>query len=337
LFVTTMIAAAGRVPVAGGASQSRPNFAEHVSPILRAHCAPCHRPGRAAPFELLTYADARAQGPAIVKAVESGHMPPAQAARGNGLPPLRDPLHLEARQIAILRNWVATEMRPGDLRRVPPPPDYPMRWPLGVPDITVTLPRPLPLPPDADARVFNVVLGLASAQDRWIRAIDFNPSSSGAITQVIFFSAPASHVIDDSDLLPGVPGLFSSDRLESPGERLLAADRSLMPISVWTPGGLTRVMPAGTGQQLPRWTNVVMQVHTRPSASGAIEDGQVGIYLTAGPPSLELRPIQVPPSFGVAARLSIPAGEAAYVLRDGFTLPVDVDAYAAQHALVGKR
>jgi hypothetical protein len=330
LFVTTMIAAAGRVPVAGGASQSRPTFAEHVSPILRAHCAPCHRPGRAAPFELLTYADAHAQGAAIVRMVESGHMPLAQASQGIGLPPLRDALHLDARQIATLRNWVATNMRPGDLRRVPPPPDYPMRWPLGVPDITVTLPRPLALPPSADARVLNVVIGLAAAEDRWIHAIDFNPSSSGVITQVIFFSAPASHVIDDSDLLPGVPGLFSSDRLDSPGERLLAADRALLPISVWTQGGLTRVMPAGTGQRLPRWTNLVMQLHTRPSVSGAMEDGQVAIYLTPGPPSIELRPLQVPPSFGVAARLSIPAGEPAYVLRDWFTLPVDVDAYAAR-------
>jgi mono/diheme cytochrome c family protein len=330
LVVTTMVAAAARAPAAGDAAQARPDFAEHVSPILRAHCTSCHRPGRAAPFALLTYAEARAQGEAIVTAVESGHMPPAQAAIGDGLPALRDALHLNARQIAILRNWVATGMRPGDLRRVPPPPDYPMRWPLGLPDITITLPRALALPPSADARVFNVVLGLASAQDRWVRAVDFNPSSSGAITQVVFFTAPADHVIDDSDLLPGVPGLFSSDRLESPGDRLLAADRSLLPIGVWTPGGLTRVMPAGTGQKLPRWTNVVMQVHTRPSDSGAIEDGQVAIYLTPGPPPIELRPIQVPPSFGVAARLSIPAGEAAYVLRDWFTLPVDVDAYAAR-------
>ena len=270
------------------------------------------------------------QGDAILRAVESGHMPPAQAAAGDGLPLLRDAQRLDARQIAILRNWVATDMRPGDLRRVPPPPDYPMRWPLGVPDVTISLPRALPFPPSTDARVFNVVLGLATAEDRWIRAIDFNPSSSGVINHVIFFTAPVDHVVDDSDLLPGVPGLFSADRLESPGARLLAADRSLLPIAVWTPGGLSRVMPAGTGQKLPRWTNVVMQVHTRPSDSGAIEDGQVAIYWTPGPPAIELRPIQVPPSLGVAAKISIPADEPAYVLRDWFTLPVDVVAYAAR-------
>lgn len=331
MVVTTMMIVAGRASSTDDvAPQSRPNFAEHIAPVLRAHCTVCHRPGRPVPFALVTYEETRAQGEPIVKAVESGHMPPAQPAIDQGLPPFRDVRRLDERQIRILRNWVATGMPPGDLRRIPPPPDYPIRWPLGVPDVTMSLPRAIPLPPGADPRVFNVVLGLASAQDRWIRAIDFSPTSQGAINHLIFFTVPGDHVIDDTDLLPGVPGLLSADRLESPGARLLAADRSLLPVAVWRPGALARVMPADTGHKLPAWHNLVMQIHTRPSDEGGIEDGQVGIYWTPSPPPIELRPIQVPPSFGVAAGLAIPAGESAYALRDSLTLPVAVDAYAAR-------
>ncbi len=331
LVVTTMMAVAARAPAADGrAVQSRPNFAEHVAPILRAHCTACHRPGRPVPFPLVTYEEVRAQGASIVKAVESGHMPPAQAASDRDLPPLRDARRLESRQVRTLRNWWASGMQPGDLSRIPPPPDYPLRWPLGLPDVTTSLPRAIPLPPSADARVFNVVLAVAAARDRWIRAIDYSPTSQGSISHAIFFVAPADHVIDDTDLLPGVPGLLSADRLESPGTRLLAADRSLLPVAVWSPGALARVMPADTGQKLPAWHNLVMQIHTRPSDEGAIEDGQAAIYWTAAPPPIELRPIQVPPSFGVAAGLGIPAGEPAYTLRDTFTVPVAIDAYAAR-------
>jgi len=34
-------------------------FYRQIAPILFEHCAPCHRPGEAGPFPLLTYEDAR--------------------------------------------------------------------------------------------------------------------------------------------------------------------------------------------------------------------------------------------------------------------------------------
>ena len=35
------------------------NFNKDIAPIIYSHCAPCHRDGMAAPFNLLTYDDVR--------------------------------------------------------------------------------------------------------------------------------------------------------------------------------------------------------------------------------------------------------------------------------------
>ena len=34
-------------------------FNKHIAPLMFHYCSPCHRPGEAAPFSLLTYADVR--------------------------------------------------------------------------------------------------------------------------------------------------------------------------------------------------------------------------------------------------------------------------------------
>ncbi len=78
-----------------------------------------------------------------------------------------------------------------------------------------------------------------------------------------------------------------------------------------------------------------MSMHLRPGAADAIEDGLVGIYYAKPSARRALIPLDVPPAFGIAAGLAIPAGESRYVLKDAFVLPVDVEAVGARgHANV---
>src|SRR5262249_15858519 len=51
-------------------------FGRDIAPITYKHCAPCHRPGEAAPFSLLSYDDVKAHARAIKAAVASRRMPP---------------------------------------------------------------------------------------------------------------------------------------------------------------------------------------------------------------------------------------------------------------------
>ena len=58
-------------------------FSEHVAPIVYAHCASCHRPGEAAPFSLLTYADVKQRATLIARLTASRRMPPWKAGPGD--------------------------------------------------------------------------------------------------------------------------------------------------------------------------------------------------------------------------------------------------------------
>src|SRR5271166_5463767 len=55
---------------------SGPTFTKDVAAILQRNCQPCHRPGEAAPFSLLTYEQARPWAKAIKSAVLTKKMPP---------------------------------------------------------------------------------------------------------------------------------------------------------------------------------------------------------------------------------------------------------------------
>jgi hypothetical protein len=64
--------------------RKNPTFNEHVAPILYENCVNCHRAGDIAPMSLITYEEVRPWAKAILKAVESGTMPPWHADEGIG-------------------------------------------------------------------------------------------------------------------------------------------------------------------------------------------------------------------------------------------------------------
>lgn len=54
-------------------------FYKDIQPIIHTKCAPCHRPGEAAPFNLITYEDVSKRTDLIKKVVTSKFMPPWKA------------------------------------------------------------------------------------------------------------------------------------------------------------------------------------------------------------------------------------------------------------------
>lgn len=257
-------------------------------------------------------------------------MPPWRATAAPGFPTLRDDSRLTNRQVATIAAWVNIDMPSGDLARMPLPPIFPTGWALGIPDLTLSLPRTLPIPADSSDRHFNVVLHVNLPDDRWITAIDYRPSTRGVLHHALFFAAPASLVVDDEDALPGFSGLLGTGRLDNIGDQMVSADRSLDSLGAWVPGGLRRFLPEAAAQRLPKRSNVIMQLHVRASDAGAIEDGRVAIYFARQPPKHAVAALQVPPAFGLVAGINIPAGEPRYVVKDSFTLPVDVQAIGAR-------
>ena len=248
----------------------------------------------------------------------------------SGYPDLLHDPRLTVKQISTIVAWIDAGTPTGNISKPPFPPSFPASWILGLPDLTLSLPRAMSLPPDTSARVFNVVLYMNFPTDRWITAIDYQPSSRGLLSHAVIFAAPSGINIDQEDVLPGFAGLAAAGTGASMGQRLAEIDRSLESIGVWTPDARMRPSPDQTAVRLPKGTNLVLQFHARPTDTGAIEDGTVALYFSKTAPEIPLTSLQVPSSLGIVAGLDIPAGEPRAVFRDELTLPIDVTAFGAR-------
>ena len=298
----------------GAADKPIPTFASDVAPIVYSNCATCHRPGQAAPFSLLSYDDVKRRATLIVNATSRRYMPPWHATPAPGFAEFRDDRRLTESDIATLKAWVDAGMPAGDLTKAPPAPAFAEGWALGTPDIEITYPVAVDVPADGPDIYRNVILPLDRAEDAWVTAVDFEPSARKVVHHALFFAGAANAFKpgDSDNAFPGIRGGGAPS------------------LGGWVPGMTPRFFPDGIAQPLPAHTNVIVQLHLHPSGKVEHERGKMALYLAKQPPSKRLNSLQVPPMFGFASGIDIPASEKQYVIKDSFVLPVDVEAFGAR-------
>ncbi len=315
-----------------------PTFATEVASIVYDHCVVCHRPGQAAPFSLLSYDDVKKRGTLIASVTARRYMPPWHATPAPGFPAFRDDRRLSEADIATIKTWVDTGMAAGDLTKAPQPPTFAAGWTLGEPDVVLSFPHPIDVPAEGPDLYRNIVLPLDLPSDRWITAVDYEPSARKVVHHALFFLAPASEAanVNENDILPGlnVRSLFGGGG----GGRGRGAGGggggrqggAAGGIGGWVPGMTPRFFPDGVAQSLPAHTSVIAQLHLHPSGKAEHEEGRIAIYFAKKPPVKSLTSVQVPPMFGFAMGIDVPPGEQRYVIKDSFVLPVDVEALGAR-------
>src|SRR5580704_8690913 len=82
----------------------RMTFNKDVAPIVFQYCAPCHRPGESAPFNLLGYDDVKKRARQIVTVTERRYMPPWLPEPGFGK--FEGERRLSDEQIRLIERWV---------------------------------------------------------------------------------------------------------------------------------------------------------------------------------------------------------------------------------------
>jgi mono/diheme cytochrome c family protein len=79
-------------------------FAHDIAPIIYQNCAPCHRPGEAGPFSLLTYKDVKSHARQIADVTRRRYMPPWAPESGYGH--FAGERRLTDTQIQLIAAWV---------------------------------------------------------------------------------------------------------------------------------------------------------------------------------------------------------------------------------------
>jgi hypothetical protein len=321
-------------------------FSQHVAPILFANCTTCHRPGEAAPFQLMNYRDARPLAKAIAAATTARVMPPWKAAGGDV--EFANTRRLTDQQIDIIQRWVADGALEGDSTLLPPLPKFTEGWQLGPPDLVVTMSEAFEVPANGPDVYRSFVVPLNLDRDVWVRAIDFRPSARAVVHHSLFFldATGAARERDESDPGPGFVGSMGGGvRLGGRGgggglAGLLgggggADDPPTDPIARvagglggWALGGRAIELPAGLAFPLPKGSDLVLSTHFHPSGKAQTEKSTVGLYFASGPPTQAFTTIQLPPLFGVFEGIDIPVGQERYTLQDSFVIPVDVKAFS---------
>ncbi|HWD98917.1 MAG TPA: hypothetical protein VG345_07760 [Bryobacteraceae bacterium] len=306
--------AASLIPAALAArdSASTPTFNRDIAPIVYRNCSSCHRPGEAAPFSLLTYADVTKKGKIIAAVTASGYMPPWKAEPASYA--YRDERRLTTGEIELIGKWVKAGMPEGDAHYAPAPPKFSSGWQLGEPDMTVEMPAAYHVPADGPDIYRNIAIPLGLTENKWIAAIEMRRSARSVVHHVLYFADPngRAHLRPQQGAEPGFNGM--------------AAGGASIPLGGWAVGAQAHFYPDGLALEVPKGSDLVIQYHFHPTGKAEAEKSVIALYFAKKPPERRMVSIQLPPVYSLFSGLDIPAGDKDYVIRDSFTLPVAVQA-----------
>src|SRR6476660_505221 len=105
------------VPVMAATSTPAVTFYRQIAPIIYKNCAPCHRPGEAGPFSLLTYEDVQRRSSQIAAVTKRRYMPPWLPEPGYG--DFVEERRLSDAQIQLIQEWVKQGAPAGPIADAP--------------------------------------------------------------------------------------------------------------------------------------------------------------------------------------------------------------------------
>ena len=291
-----------------------PTFTEHIAPVLFRECAPCHRPGGAGPFSVLTYQDARRHARAIVKATASGFMPPWLPLAGYG--EFTGQRRLADREIDMIRRWEAAGATEGEAKALPAAPAASEDWRLGEPDLVLRLPRPFTLPAGGTEVWRNFVIPVPLTAARFVKTVELKPGNPKVVHHALVATdeSRSSSRRDSRGVELGFEGMDMGDA-QAPDGHLLG----------WSPGMSPFPGIDGEAWRLTPGTDIVLQLHLMPSGKAETIDPLVGMFFSdrvAPDSTLHLMRLDADQA------LDIPPEAKHFVVSDSFQLPVDLEVLA---------
>ncbi|HWA83225.1 MAG TPA: hypothetical protein VG820_07335 [Fimbriimonadaceae bacterium] len=319
LLIGGSLALAGFACVANGPdsdsapSAAKVNYAEHVAPILNAHCVECHRPGEVAPFSLIGYENAKKWAKMEATVTQSRLMPPWKAV--HGYDDFLDENRLSAAEIETIKRWEAVGAPRGDPKKEPPTPKFASEWALGKPDVILSPVRDFKVGAEGPDIYRNFVMDYDFKEPVWVTAMTVRPGNPRVVHHVIaFLDRTGTAAKKDAAQTDGQPGY---ETFGGPG--FIPAGS----LGGWAPGLRPRMTPAGTAFRVEPGTKIVLQIHYHRSGKDEIDRTKIGLYFSKVPVNDEMRL-----NWMLNPILRIPAGAKDYKVSLTRNIPADVTVYS---------
>jgi Tetratricopeptide repeat len=289
-----------------------PVFTHDVAPIVHRYCAPCHRPGEAGPFSLLTYKDVKAHALQIADVTRRRYMPPWLPEPGHGN--FKDELRLTSDQIQTIADWVAAGSPEGPPDPLSEPPKFAEGWQLGEPDLILEASQAFSLAASGTDIYWNFIFTANIPSPRWVRAIEIRPGGKRLVHHANLY-VDRAHSARQQEIAPGAgfPGMdavIERTVFEPNDGRFL----------YWKPGGLPYNEPDGFAWRLDPGNDLVLNAHMQPSGKPEQVRPSIGLYFTDKPSTRFPMLVQLEHD----GALNIPPGDRDFLVSDDFKLPMDV-------------
>ena len=241
-------------------------FNKEVIRILQKNCLGCHSPGKIkADIPLTTYEEARPWAKAIKEEVLEKRMMPYQAVKGYGS--FQHDYILPQRDVELLVSWIEGGAPRGEEK------DYPKqsiellikgdKWPLAQPDLVLqpVIEAQIPVEGDDEIRCFALNPGLT--EDRWIRAVDFQPGNGSTVYSASYFITQNQKRI----------------KTDKYGCAVAGSEASFETLGHWVPGQLANPLPDGTAMLLPPDSRIWLKVRYHNNGASTIDPtNRLGLY-----------------------------------------------------------
>jgi tetratricopeptide (TPR) repeat protein len=302
-----------RAPTSEGSAA--PTYTRDIAPILFRSCVPCHRPGEAAPFSLLSYEDAKSHARLIEEVTKRRIMPPWLPAADD--PKFADDLRLSDADIARLRDWAESGAAEGNPADLPAPPKFVEGWQLGKPDLIVKATKAYALAAGGSDVYWNFVFRAPVDRQRWLKAIEIRPGDKRLVhhANVLVDRGQTARLLEKNpgDGFGGMELTIESELFDPDSHFLF-----------WKPGSAPYVEPDGMAISLDANTDLILNAHLQPSGKPETLQPTLGLYFTDKPATLHPILLQMEND----GALDIPAGAKDFMVSDDFTLPVSVSLLA---------
>jgi len=236
-------------------------YNDDIFPILLDKCSRCHVSGGVAPMSLTTHADTVPWGESIRTELLAGHMPPGSVDVAPTR--FRNAPGLSPREMNLLLTWVTGGTPIGDAAKDPKPVTRSTAWPLGSPDVALTLPNEALVSADERERTVEFVVPTGITERRWLRAVDLLPGNAAMVRAATIAVRSAA-----------------SSGADATTERVLAR---------WLPGEDPIALDAGVGFELPASAELVVRVLYRKTWEYERKElrdrSTVGLYFAPGSPA----------------------------------------------------
>jgi mono/diheme cytochrome c family protein len=275
------------------------DFNHDIAPVVFQQCTPCHRPGEAAPFPLLTYQDVKKRAQQIADVTSRRVMPPWLPEHGFG--DFAPEQRLSDDEIEAIASWAASGAPEGDGSIAPP--QFTGGWQLGTPDLIVEASRAFEVPASGRDVYWNFILSPALSSMRYVRAIEIRPGEKSLVHHANLYVDRARSAVEG----PGMDPLIERTAFVPDDGHFL----------FWKPG----LVPKDElySWQLNPGCNLVLNVHIKPTGRAEALRPRVGLYFTDQKP--EKFPLLLQLEHDGA--LDIPAGARDFVVSDDFKMPHD--------------